>query len=127
MEFHGSFGQVAGGNIYNYGLDDLNSRSREEVAEFLTHLRERLADARRKMILNPIVGWMALGALAFIIELFSGIAFTSSILLVATFFFGMILPYFFFIPLQNKYGQMVYAYRQSIAQVEIFQHSRGWA
>lgn len=88
MEFHGNFGQVAGGNIYNYGLDDLTSRSREELAELLAHLRERLADARRKMILNPIVGWMALGALAFIIELFSGIAFTSSILLVATFFLG---------------------------------------
>jgi ABC-type xylose transport system permease subunit len=127
QSFNGDVGQVAGGNINNYGLDDLTSRSREEVTELLIHLRERLADARKKMIFNPIVGWMVLGALTFLIELFSGIAFASSIVLVTTIFLGILVPYFFFMPIQKKYGRLVYAYRQSIAHVEIFQHSRGWA
>lgn len=127
MEFNGNVGQVAGGNINNYGVDDLGSLSREQVAERLVHLRERLTDARKKMILNPIVGWMALGILTFFVELFSGIAFSSSILLLATMILGVLVPYFFFIPIQKKYGRLVYAYRASIDYVEIFQHSRGWA
>jgi ABC-type xylose transport system permease subunit len=127
MEFNGNVGQVAGGNINNYGVDDLGSLSREQVAERLVHLRERLTDARKKMILNPIVGWMALGILTFFVELFSGIAFSSSILLLATMVLGVLVPYFFFIPIQKKYGRLVYAYRASIDYVEIFQHSRGWA
>lgn len=127
MEFHGNFGQVAGGNIYNYGIGDLTDYSREEVAELLTHLRERLTDARKKVLLNPFVGWMALGILMFFIEVFSGIAFLYSLLLVATIFLGVMLPYLFFIPIQKKYGRLVYAYRESIYHVQIFQHSRGWA
>lgn len=123
----GSVGQVAGGDINNYGIGDLSNHSREEVAEILTHLRERLTDARKKLLLNPFVGWMALGILMFLIEVFSGIAFSSSVLLVATIFLGVMLPYLFFIPIQKKYGRLVYAYRQSIDYVQIFQHSRGWA
>ncbi|WP_095128681.1 hypothetical protein [Pseudomonas sp. Irchel s3h14] len=127
QKFNGNVGQVAGGDIYNYDLNDLATKSREEVAELLTHLRERLKDARKKIMFNPIVGWMAIGALTFIAELFTGIAFGSSALLFATILLGMIVPYFLFLRIQNKYGPMVYAYRESIATVEIFQHSRGWA
>jgi ABC-type xylose transport system permease subunit len=127
QSFNGNVGQVAGGDIYNYGLDDLASLSRDQVAERLIHLRERLSDARKKMILNPIVGWMALGILTFLVELISGIAFSSSILLLATMALGVLVPYFFFIPIQKKYGRLVYAYRASIDYIEIFQHSRGWA
>lgn len=127
MEFNGNVGQVAGGNINNYGVDDLASLTRDQVADRLIHLRERLTDARKKMILNPIVSWMALGILTFLVELFSGIAFSSSILLLATMVLGVLVPYFFFIPIQKKYGRLVYAYRESIDYVEIFQHSRGWA
>lgn len=123
----GSVGQVAGGDINNYGIGDLTNHSREEVAELLTHLRERLTDARKKVLLNPFVGWMALGVLMFFIEVLSGIAFSSSVLLVATIFLGVMLPYLFFIPIQKKYGRLVYAYRESIDHVQIFQHSRGWA
>lgn len=122
----GSVGQVAGGDINNYGIGDLTNHSREEVAELLTHLRERLTDARKKVLLNPFVAWMALGVLMFFIEVLSGIAFSSSILLVATIFLGVMLPYLFFIPIQKKYGRLVYAYRESIDYVQIFQHSRGW-
>lgn len=121
-----SVGQVAGGDINNYGIGDLTNHSREEVAELLTHLRERLTDARKKVLLNPFVGWMALGILIFFIEVFSGIAFSSSLLLVATIFLGVMLPYLFFIPIQKKYGRLVYAYREAIDLVQIFQHSRGW-
>lgn len=127
MEFNGNVGQVAGGDIHNYGLDDLTSRSREEVAQLLIHLRERLRDARRKILFNPIVGWMIFGALTFLMELFSGFAFGTPILLATTIFIGMLLPYFFFLRIQQKYGPMVYSYRQSITTVEIYQHSRGWA
>ncbi|MGU3349944.1 hypothetical protein [Pseudomonas monsensis] len=121
-----SVGQVAGGDINNYGIGDLSNHSREEVAELLTHLRERLTDARKKVLLNPFVGWMVLGILIFFIEVFSGIAFSSSLLLVATIFLGVMLPYLFFIPIQKKYGRLVYAYREAIDLVQIFQHSRGW-
>jgi predicted phage tail protein len=127
MEFNGNVGQVAGGDIHNYALDDLTSRSREEVVQLLIHLRERLSDARRKIIFNPIVGWMALGALTFLAELFTGLALGTPIMLFATILIGMILPYFFFLRIQHKYGPIVYAYRQNIATVEIYQHSRGWA
>lgn len=127
QSFNGNVGQVAGGDIYNYGLDDLASLSREQVAERLIHLRERLTDARKKIFLNPIVGWMASGVLLFFVELFSGVAFGSSMLLATTIFLGVLVPYFFFIPIQKKYGRLVYAYRASIDYVEIFQHSRGWA
>lgn len=127
MDFNGAVGQVAGGNINNYGMDDLSSRSREEVSELLVHLRERLRDARKKLILNPVVGWMVLGFFAFLIELFSGIAFSSSTLLAATIFLGILMPYLLFIPKQKKYGRLVYTYRECIDHIEIFQHSRGWA
>lgn len=127
MEFNGNVGQVAGGDIYNYGVGDLTGQSREEVAKLLTRLRERLKDARKKMIFNPIVGWMVVGALTFFIELFSGIALEYPILLAATILIGMIVPYFFFLRIERKYGPMVYAYRESIATVEMYQHSRGWA
>lgn len=127
QEFNGNVGQVAGGNINNYGLHDLTQHNREELATLLVHLRERLRDARKKILMNPIVGWMILGALAFIVELVSGSAFGSPLLLFATIFTGMILPYFFFVRIQQKYGPLVYAYRESITNVEIFQHSRGWA
>lgn len=124
--FNNSVGQVAGGDINNYGIGDLTNHSREEVAELLTHLHERLADARRKIFFNPFVGWMVLGALMFVIELISGIAFSSSYLLAATIFLGVLVPYFFFMPIQKKYGRLVYTYREAIDHVLIFQHSRGW-
>ncbi|MFJ2713437.1 hypothetical protein ACIOZM_21525 [Pseudomonas sp. NPDC087346] len=127
QSFNGDVGQVSGGDIHNYGVGDLTSQSREQVADLLIHLRERLKDARRKTIFNPIVGWMVLGALTFLIELFSGIVLGYPILLAATILFGMIVPYFLFLRVERKYGPMVYAYRESIATVEIFQHSRGWA
>jgi hypothetical protein len=127
MEFNGNVGQVAGGDIHNYGVGDLTSQSRDEVADLLIHLRERLKDARKKLIFNPIVGWMSLGAVTFFIELFSGIAFSSSMLLAATILIGMIVPYFLFLRIQRRYGPMMYAYQESIATVEIYQHSRGWA
>lgn len=124
--FNSSVAQVAGGDINNYGIGDLTNHSREEVTELLIHLRERLSDARKKILLNPFVGWMTLGILMFFIEVFSGLAFSSSMLLVATIFLGVMLPYLFFIPVQKKYGRLVHAYRESIYYVEIFQHSRGW-
>jgi len=127
QEFNGNVGQVAGGDINNYGLHDLTQYSREELAMLLIHLRERLRDARKKILLNPVVGWMTLGALVFGAELIFASAFVSPLLLFATIFIGMILPYFFFIRIQQKYGPLVYAYRESIRNVEIFLHSRGWA
>ncbi|UVM52188.1 hypothetical protein LOY38_09180 [Pseudomonas sp. B21-015] len=127
QEFYNSVGQVAGGDIHNYMLNDLSSQSREEIAALLVRLRGRLSDARRRILMNPIVGWMALGFLAFVIELISGVAFSYSWLLFATLFFGIVVPYLFFIPIQKKYGPLVYVYRESISTVEIFQHSRGWS
>lgn len=127
MEFNGNVGQVAGGDIYNYGLDDLASLSREQVTERLIHLRERLTDARKKMLLNPIVVWMGLGFLMVFIEIFSGVTFRDSMLFLVTIFLGVTVPCLLFIPIQKKYGRLVYAYRASIDYVEIFQHSRGWA
>jgi len=110
MDFNGNVGQVAGGDIYNYGVGDLTYHSREQVAELLIHLRKRLKDARRKTLFNPLVGWMVLGALTFLIELFSDIVLGYPLLIAATIL----------------YGPMIYAYRESITTVEIFQHSRGW-
>lgn len=127
QQFYGNVGQAAAGDIYNYMLNDLSSQSREEIAALLAHLRERLADARRKILFNPVVGWMILGFLTFLIELISGIAFSYSWLLLVTLGFGVALPYCFFIPIQKKYGPMVYAYREGICTVETFQHSRGWS
>lgn len=127
QEFYNSVGQVAGGDIHNYMLNDLSGQSREEIAALLVHLHERLADARRRILLNPVVGWMTLGLLVFVIELISGVAFSYSWLLLATLFFGILVPYLFFIPIQKKYGPLVYAYRANISTVEIFQHSRGWS
>lgn len=127
QEFYNSVGQVAGGDIHNYMLNDLSGQSREEIAALLAHLRERLSDVRRRILMNPIVGWMILGFVAFIFELISGIAFSYSWLLFGTLFLGIFLPYLLFIPIQKKYGPLVYAYRESISTVEIFQHSRGWS
>ncbi|PTT02726.1 hypothetical protein [Pseudomonas sp. HMWF006] len=128
QSFNGEVGQVAGGNIINnYGLDDLAGKSREEVAQLLIVLLGRLADARKKIYFNPLAGWMVLGAVTFIIELISGVAFTSPMLIAATMFFGVLVPYFLFIPKQRKYGRLVYTYRECIDYIEIFQHSRGWS
>lgn len=127
QQFYGNVGQAAAGDIYNYMLNDLSGQSRAEVAALLTHLRERLSDARRKILFNPVVAWMILGFLTCVIELVSGIAFSHSWLIFITFGFGLILPYYFMIPIQKKYGPMVYAYRESISTVETFQHSRGWS
>ncbi|MBT2294532.1 hypothetical protein [Pseudomonas fluorescens] len=127
QEFYNSVGQVAGGDIHNYMLNDLSGQSREEIAALLVHLRERLSDARRRIFINPIVGWMALGFLAFAVEVLSGVAFSYSWLLFGTLLLGIVVPYLFFIPIQKKYGPLVYTYRESISTVEIFQHSRGWS
>ncbi|WPN60400.1 hypothetical protein [Pseudomonas sp. P9_31] len=128
QSFNSEVGQVAGGDIINnYGLDDLTGKSREQVAQVLVELRERLTDAQKKIFLNPLTGWMALGAMSFLIEMFSGIAFTSPLLIAATMFFGVLVPYFFFMPRQRKYGRLVYEYRESIDYVEIYQHRRGWS
>lgn len=126
MEFYGAVGQVAGGNIINYGSDDLSNRTREEVSDLLIHLRERLRDARKKLLINPIVGWMALGFLAIFTELFLGVA-LSWTLIVSTAFLGVLVPYLLFMPIQSKYGRLIHVYRANIHYIEVFQHSRGWA
>ncbi|KII30056.1 hypothetical protein [Pseudomonas fluorescens] len=128
QSFNSDVGQVAGGNIINnYGLDDLADKNREQVAQVLIELRERLKDAQKKIYINPLTGWMALGAMSFLIEVFSGIAFTSPMLIAGTMFFGVLVPYCLFIPKQRKYGRLVYTYLERIDYVEIFQHRRGWS
>lgn len=128
QSFNGEVGQVAGGNIINnFDMDGLADKSREDVAQLLNELRERLADARKRIFFNPLTGWMTFGAVTFLIELFSGIAFTHHLVIPATMLFGVLVPYILFLPKQRKYGRLVYTYRECIDYVEIFQHRRGWS
>jgi hypothetical protein len=126
QNFHNTVGQVAGGNINNYGVNDLTILTRQEVETLRLHLIERLADARKRILYNPIVGWMVTGAIIMFIEIFTGLAMQHAWALFVTLLTGLLLPYFFFIPIQRKYGPLVHAYRDHIQYIETYQHSRSW-
>jgi hypothetical protein len=125
--FLGGVGQVAAGDINNYGTQDLADLNRDQVAEHLLRIQERLKDARRKVLFNPAVIWMAIGAAVLITMVLTGFFFGHTAVFAATFFLGLTLPWFFVISLQRRYGPMIFAYRQEISRIEILQHSRGWA
>ncbi|MGF6098877.1 hypothetical protein [Pseudomonas sp. 18175] len=123
--FNGPVGQVAAGDIRN-DMGDLSDLSRNEVAALKQHLTERLADARKKILINPVVCWMLLGGVVALTMMLTGQAFEHSWRFFFAMLVGVIGPYFFFIPIQKKYGPLVFAYRANIQQIEIFQHRHGW-
>lgn len=126
QRFYRPVGQVAGGDINNYGFDNLSELSQQELEDLRLHMLERLSDARKRIIYNPIVAWMTAGVIATLIAITSGLAMQHSWVLLATVLAGVLLPYMFFLPIQRKYGPLVHAYRANIQYIETYQHSRGW-
>lgn len=123
--FYGPAGQVAGNDIHNYGVDELSNLSKDQLLVGLIHCRERLADVRRRLFINPVVAWLFAAAIVTAVMVFTGNVFSHSTVFWVVLLFGLVVPRFFYIPITRKYGPMVHAYREAIVRIEFVLHSRG--
>ncbi|HBO9849868.1 TPA: hypothetical protein L5F86_001575 [Pseudomonas aeruginosa] len=125
MTIHGPVGQVAYGDIHNHGVDDLMGMGREQLHEALRICKERLADARRRLLFSWPVGWFLVGVVVFAMIVVTGNAFAHTQLLAASIFLGILLPMFFYTPMAQRFGPMIRDYRLGIHKLEFVLHSRG--
>lgn len=125
QQIHGNVGQVAAGDIYNFGLDELALLNESQLRVGLAHCQERLSNVRRRMIFNPVVAWFLVAVIAFGLLVVTGLAFSHSMVLWGLLMIGLVAPRFFYIPIARKYGPMVQAYRAGISRIEFVLHSRG--
>lgn len=126
QEFHGSVGQVAAGDIHNYGFDELAMLDERQLRAGLIHSKERLSDVRKRMFINPIAAWYLVATIVASIMVITGKVFSHSQIFWCVLMFGLVVPRFLYIPIARKYGPMVSAYRDGIARIEFVLHSRGW-
>lgn len=126
MTIVGPVGQVAFGDIHNYGADELMGLGREQLTKALYFCRERLADVRHRLLFNWVVGWFLLGVITFVLILLTDSVFTHPQIFAATIFVGIALPLFFYMPIANRFGPMIPVYKLTIQKIEFVLHREGW-
>lgn len=127
QDFHGSVGQVAGGDIVNNGEDMLWHCSTEELIAERQRCRCRLSEARRNVYFSLPVKLLMLGIFCAVVLLNVGLLFKPeySLLLWGLLGGGLVLPMWLLNGVRGKEGPVIAFYLQRLGIIDLILRDRG--